>query len=79
LTLHDFEFPQNGQLKMVATFGRAFFGGGLAFLRLPLRSQSAGGGDRIVVVPRRARGRVTRSAVPRGSVARLLRVRCCFT
>ena len=37
MTLHDSLLPQNGQSKTVATFGRAFFGGGLAFLRLPLR------------------------------------------
>ena len=35
-TLHVSPPPQKGQLKTVDTFGFAFFGGALAFFRLPI-------------------------------------------
>ena len=37
LQAQDWVWPQNGQSKICATLALAFLGGGLAFLRLPLR------------------------------------------
>ena len=39
--LHEAVLPQNGQSNICATLGLAFFGGGFARLRFPLRARRA--------------------------------------
>ena len=46
LQWHDSVLPQNGQSKICATFGFAFFGGGFARFRLPIYSARNQWGER---------------------------------